>query len=431
MEPDEIKISFWPEASVRDGKGSGAALGEITTGLYSTLAFDLLKQLHEAQDLPMPIKEVIERYLIGAGRKVGKLQRKGYKEGESTPSFQMLTGIFLYYALGGCSTVGTALGTAFTDTVASVTGYNLTMTDHLAMTNDEHIGRMVEVTSGDNTGSVYWIWDNAAGTLSLYPQPPANIAADGIKITEAPFTHTLSEGARKSFAMHLEFLESGEEVYIDLLGCMVKALEITMEVGSETPIMIAPELVVLKFVEGAALTEPDVLEKEYFTHANLSTLTLTYNSAAVDSDLINQCDKVVVRIENDVEVRPVWNDSFPNKTKAGTLMYKVTLHTAIRNNTWYSIFSADCPNYASQYGETGYYATAIAFLVKVARSASDYWQFGFDQMRMDSESIPYKLISWEERELEMDIVFFNAPGGALENTKVVDDLHCGYYERGG
>lgn len=419
--PQICRISFAKESSFRDGGGSGAALTYIRP-------FDLTREIVESIDIPEPIQEIVKEW-TNQTRNLGRVKYLGYKPGESSWSFEAVVSIMLYYALGACTTTGAT----------------------------------------------------------------------------APYTHAITESdTLPSFALHIEQELSGDSIRMDLLGCIVKSLELVIEAGSDTPVMMNVDLIVAKVVAGSDLIEPASLGLEKFTRANVSTFTLLYNTVAIESDLLNQTQKIAITITNDIDMESVLNDDYANKVKVGKREYEIKLLEYIRNSTWRSISKLKVPNYSADYGTkgadysvaktdvilsgggttsvvlttglTGYdtpigalnilydedgsyykivsytaltktlvltsagpangkavnlyrathYTGDIDLILKVARSATDYIQLTFDKIGMDPE-FTNKLISWDEKELAIDLPFFVAPGGSLA-VESKDKLDAYSYE---
>lgn len=419
--PTLERLFLLGESSFRGG-GSGAG-GKIAAA-DPFVAFDITKQISEKVSLPEPLQELIEVFQ-NTQRNVGKIKTLGYNPGESSITFDMLTGMFLYYALGGVVTAGTALGTPFADTIASGQGTAIiTMTTHGAMTPDEHIGRIITI---DST-YVYSILDNDATTITLDRACASDANGDAVVITEAPYTHTITESnTLPSFALHYEHYGKGIE--IDLLGCLIKSIEIVIEAGAETPVQCTLEIMSAKSLAGDALTEPSVLALDSFVRGDVNTYSLTYNSVEIDTSLSDNSDKIIIKIENDFDIKKVMSDAFPNRVVIGTRNYSVTYSTAVQSSTWYDIQKLKVPNYASFYGNSGYYATAIASTTKWQRSATDYIQVAFNKLYQKPTEELTSLVSWSEKELYIPIEFGSAPGNACTIT-VVDALNSRYYERG-
>jgi len=330
------KISILAELVYRGG-GSGTDGKILSTD--PIVACDLTKQISETLQLPEPLKQIVEIFL-NTSRNVGKLRNLGYDVGESTWGFDILTGIFLYYAMGGVETTGVNVVGPFT-TTSGTTG--TTIEDNV---NSPFLSTMV--------GDIIKIGTNAytitafIGATSVTVDKSGATTGQTYYVQTAPFTHTITESnVLPSFAIHYELFGVAE---IDILGCLVKAFEITLEAGSETPIAVSVELSASKFLKGNVLTEPAELELDSFVRKDVDTYTLTYNTANIDPTFIDNSDKLIIRIENEFEIRKVHSDEFPKRINIGTRMITATYSTFIRNRLWRDIQNLDVPNYISHYG---------------------------------------------------------------------------------
>lgn len=421
--PTGEKIWIYPETSWRDGGGSGAKLSSSNLAL----ACDLTDQIATTQPLPIPLRKNLDVFL-NTKRNVGKVKNLGYDPGEETLSFEMLTGIWLYYALGSCSSTGTDLSTPFTDTIASGQGTNIiTMTTNTAMTPDAHIGRLL---TDSTDGTLYYITDNDASTLTLDRAVGSSANGDSVTITEAPYTHTISEAnTLPSFTIHYE--HSSKNYAVDILGCVVKSLEIVVEAGSDTPVMINVEINAPKYVDGDNLTAPTSnIDKDYFVRGDVTTLGLTYNSSSVDSALDSNCDVYKFKIENDIELKPTNTDEFPAKLLIGSRKYTISYGMYIRNTTLMDLQKLKVPNYSSQYGTTGYYAGALNSTFKLSRggSSSDYIELNASYLKLNPNKELERMISWEDKTMYTTIELSAAPTFTLSAT-AKDYIHPFLYGR--
>ena len=421
--PPVCQISFAKETSFRDGGGSGAALSFVRP-------FDLTKEIVESIKIPEPFMEIMKEW-TNTTRNLGRVKFLGYKPGETTFSFEAVVAIMLYYALGACTTTG----------------------------------------------------------------------------ANAPYTHAITEAdTLPSFALHVEQELSGDPIRMDILGCLVKSLELIIEKGTDTPVMMNVDIICAKVVSGADIAEPSSLGLEKFTRGNVSTFTLLYNTLAIESDLLNQTDKISIKIINDIDLEAVYNDDYCNKVKIGKRDYEIKILEYIRNSKWRSISKLRIPNYLADYGTKGadyspaktdvvlsgggttsivlttgltnyddpigmlnilkdedgnyykivsyaaltktlvltsagpanaknvnlyratHYTGDMNMIIKIARSATDYIQLTFSKIALDPEMITEnKLISWEEKELAIDLPFFVAPGGSLA-VESKDKLDAYSYE---
>jgi hypothetical protein len=90
LNPSHCKIFFRKELTPRGGVPAGKGF----------LPFDWSNQFKEDYEVPEPKMSEEDVYLTGRGRDVSLVQYGGFKVGEGSVSFEILSGIFLYYALG-------------------------------------------------------------------------------------------------------------------------------------------------------------------------------------------------------------------------------------------------------------------------------------------------------------------------------------------
>jgi hypothetical protein len=261
--------------------------------------------------------------------------------------------------------------------------------------------------------------------------------APDCEIMTAPFTHTLSEATTlPTFAMHIEEQFTTNPVYVDLLGCVVKSFELTYETGSDTPAVLAVDLIVQKVIDnisGAAttLTTPDPLALERFTWGHVSTLSLTYNSLEIET-MKTYCKKHTFKLINDVNAANIFGDDYPNRVDAGHRSYELTFTVMVRNRTWLNLARLKCPSFTAQYNSSGFYLTAIAYNSIIGRSATDYINIALSKLHLIPEDIEEEIPSWDTDQGKewKDIMFHGAPGNVL-TASIMDALSAAYYERGG
>lgn len=94
LNPSHCKIFFRKESTPRGGIPANKGL----------LPFDWSNQFKEGFDIVEPKMSEEDVYLTGRGRDVSLVQYGGFKVGEGSVSYELLSGILLYYALGGCVT---------------------------------------------------------------------------------------------------------------------------------------------------------------------------------------------------------------------------------------------------------------------------------------------------------------------------------------
>jgi hypothetical protein len=297
------------------------------------------------------------------------------------------------------------------------------------MVVNAHKDRTIDVASG-TTHYYYFVESNTASTITVH-QTPASVAGYTITMVDY-YTHTISESdTLPSFAWRVE----QDSSYFDILGMIIKSFELVFESGSETPAIMNFEVESLKVIDGTATESAssiDNLPVPLFTRKNFASpgaLTLTYNGTAIESDLEAQLNKHSIKITNEFESKPKYGDEYYMKTLMGNRQYEVHYDTYIRNQTWRTISRADIPSTTSQYGTTGFYTGPIAMNTKIAHNATNYIQVSLDKMALKGEEFKNKLISWEEKELGIDVSFTCAPGGIM-SAVVVDHLPGIYYEDG-
>jgi len=441
LDPSIFQVSIYPEASLRDGSGSGGVLADL-------FACDLTKQLSEKFTVALSKRQTKKLWVSGEGKNVSRIAHLGFKPGEQSHNFEMLTGIFLYYAWGGCSTAGTAYGSPKTDTLATRVGDHSVTVVTGSWTGFSAPGDMLKITNGTYANRVYPIksWTANSKTLVFYNHQtilPADImtsnvgGAPTVSIVTAPFTHTLSEAnTLPSFAMHIEEQYTTNPLYLDLLGCVVKSIEIVTEVGSDTPVMLNMELIVAKVKDSIAdsvvtVTTPDVLALSRLTWGSVSVMSLTYNSAQIET-MLTYCKKHSFKLTNDVNMAQIFGDDYPNRVDAGKREYEIAYTVMIRNLTWFALSRLKCPDFTAQYATTGFYTTVIASNIRIGRSATDYIDLTLAKLRLPPDDFEEELPTWESDQGKewKDVKFEGAPGNTFTGT-IIDALSAAYYEKGG
>lgn len=383
--------------------------------LTSTIPIDLMSDDEWAVSEPYLKSE--EHYPVGGGENVGVISYHGYDPSEESLALYMQTGIMLYYALGSCVTTGTVLGTPFTDTVASIdaTFLILTMTTHGAMTPDEHIGRTVEVTVGDNVGSLWLVVDNDATTLTLNHTAPANIATDTIILTEAPYTHTITESRnRPSFGLHVEQRNAtpAQNIVKDLLGIILKGLSMSVEKDGDGMWEVSPS--VAKSIDSDLIGSlPAKFTDVIKNWAHVETSTLTYNSGDVFTSV--DLDSIGLDITNNSELLPMIGDEWAQKHRKGTREYLWKFHLYPQNLVLYGLRNMKHTDYL----------TALAYTFKIAPTATNYIQLTFDKLRLTE--YPNKIPSKDDNIIGVDTEFKIAPDCSV-GCIVMDSRPYTYYE---
>ncbi len=383
--------------------------------LTSTIPIDLM--VDDEWAVAEPYLKSEEHYPIGGGENVGKISYHGYDPSEESLQLYMQTGIMLYYALGACVTTGTALATPFADTVISVDGTFLiwTMTTNTAMTIDEHAGRTIEVQTGDHAGELYLIVSNTADTITVNHAASALIATDTIKITEAPYTHTITESRnRPSFGLHVEQRNAtaAQNIIIDLLGCIVKALSMAIEKDGDGMWEVSPSIakgIPSDLIGALPANFVDVIK----TWTHVTSSTLTYNSANVFTAA--DVDSIGLDITNNSELLPMQGDEHAQKHKKGTREYLWKFHLFPQNNVLYGLRNTKHTDYL----------TYIAYEFKIAPSATNYIKLDFSRLRLTE--YPNKIPSKDDNIIGVDAEFRVAPDNVME-CEVMDDRDYTYYE---
>lgn len=273
LTPGDCRISLARLTSLNNG------FSKLTVG--QLLAFDLTKVYVASIEMPDPQKQENEQF-YPTSRGVGHVVKLGFEKGESTLEFEMLCGIFLYYAYGGCVT-----------------------------TNDT-----------PSTGA---------------------------------YTHTLSEAdTLPYFGLHVEQEHASYPVRKDLLGCTTPSVEVITEAGSDTPIMLNVEINCAIVIDGDDLAEPAALALDKFVRDNVTRLSLLYDSVAIESDMINQCDKHSFKIVNEIDYKQVFNSEFMGRIVVGKRTYEILYHVTTEViQKWKNISNLAVPNFAAQYASAG------------------------------------------------------------------------------
>lgn len=377
------------------------------------LAVDLT--VDDSIPIPEPELQTEEHYPVGGGRNLSKLSELGFDVPEDTIPLMIQSAVQLYHALGACVTVGTALGTPFADTIASGQGTtSVVMTTHTAMDVNEHAGRMMEnATSGIN----YAIISNTTDTLVLHKASSAAADGDTIAITEAPFTHTITESnsiPSQVFHFELENDTDAESIRSDLLGTLMNTIEHIFEKKADGQQNLG--VLVAKAVAGSDLNQPSNQSELCFNWTHAATFTLTYNSA--NPITADECDSVTIKVFNNAIIRDVMGDENAKKPVTGIREYDLILHIFPENDTLYLLRNT----------KLGSYATALTFVFKVVdpNNADHYIQYTFNNLRVSDYkiSIPGK----GDVEKGLDCTFRLYPGGTLAGL-AKDSLNILHYER--
>jgi hypothetical protein len=204
-----------------------------------------------------------------------------------------------------------------------------------------------------------------------------------------------------------------------------------MEEGSDTPVNISVDLIVAKVIDGSDLVSPAELALEPFTRGQVTTIDLGYNATYIDTALISHCDKHSIKIDNDIELKGIFGNDYPSRVRIGKRDYELSYSVDIYTSTWYLLSKLKVPNFAAQYGTSGFYATAIDSVTHIERGTDDYVDFRLSHLAID-EGLENKFASWETNQgmLNLDVTLYPAPDCAL-TCEVKDALSAAYYEKGG
>ena len=426
FKPNMFKASFYPEPTFRRGPNGDDSAMASGQGLWC----DFTTNIEDVFEWLLPDMQFVQKNYMGGGRNDKKIHQEGYKAKDGSITSLMSSGIFLYYALGSCNTLGTSYASPITDTIASISSNVVTLTGG-GLTVDAHIGDVMKITSsGDYLDKYFWIIDNTATTLTVYPDPSGLAGTETIEILTAPFTHTISTGSTiPSFTLHLEAQKGTSSIYKDLFGCIVKSIEITMEAGAETPISMSVGILVPKNIAGATSTNPVNLEKSEYSWTDVSTLTLQYNSNDIESSLRDKTNKVTFKVENEFDIKSILGDDYPKNLQVGTQTITTLIDLFPESTTWDTITGLKIPNYSTQYTKAGYYTGPISFETKITRegSADDYIDISATKLFMDPTSWKIQAPSWDEKEMGGEVSLLEAPGNSWTFV-IKDSLHNGYYE---
>jgi hypothetical protein len=353
-----------------------------------------------------PDRQREEHHPVGAGRNLSKLSELGFNVPNDTLPFLIQTAVQLYHALGNCVTVGTALGTPFSDTIASGQGTTVvTMTTHTAMTPDEHIGRMLV---DETAGISYAILDNDASTITVHKAVASDADGNTVSITEA------NNLPSQAFHIEEENTVDAKSIRTDLLGTINDTIEQIFEKEADGVQNVG--VLIAKAVTGSDLTQPSDKTEICLNWANASTFTLTYNSTnPVTAD---ECDSVTLRIANNYEIRPAMGDENAKKPRPGIREYEIVLHIFPENDTLKNLRNT----------KVSQYLTNLTYVFKVvdANNSSHYIQYSYTKLYVSDypKAIPGK----DQAERGLDCTLRNAPGGTLA-VEAKDSLNILHYER--
>jgi len=334
-----------------------------TKDAVPTTIYSVDKKLDEALTIPRTKKKRDRHVTIGSGtRNPDTIDEKGYPPVEESLPVALQVAKMLYSVLGGCSTTGSSYDTPKTDTIASGGGTaTLTLTTG-GLSVDAHIGDQMEVTSGDNTGNVYNIIDNDASTLTLDKTTPANIDADGIKITTAPFLHTITEENTPedmptfAWQFELENNTDAQSIREVLLGVLHDALEILIEVDATAQQTV--DIKGAKSVTASELDRPTDLDNAEIYHwCGVKVNNLSHNSV----NLAETVNKIQININNNAELKQIEGDCYANDAMFGTRDYTIIINIHPTKNTLRALRNEDLP-----------YTHTLAYTVEIYRVGGSF-----------------------------------------------------------
>jgi hypothetical protein len=419
-------------------------------------------------DIPEPLLKKEELNVIGDGRNTADIVEMGYETVEQAITVNAQTGIFIYYAIGGCISTGTALDPAISD--ATVTRASATSIGGFEnLTPSAHVGRIASVSNGTYANWVWVITANDETTLTVNTPLPADFATSNtggsptVVVLGTPFTHTISEPSTAtqvtngsqmylpSLILHIENSDGTRTKYKDLIGVLVKSLKITLEKGAKT--MYEVTLLVPKSIAGVIQTAYPTYAysgdttravlsyntDEFFTWEHLDTTNSYFKVGSAHIfgstlNWINETFKIEITIDNEVSIDPVLGDAYPNKILVGKRDYTIVMGYYPTSNEIAGLidttvrFLYDCKQAA-----LSAYTDEISLLVRFGRpktSTYDYIQLLFSSLYVTE--YPDKLVNIETKEVAVDVTLKNAPAstnivaGTCVAT-VVDDRNPSYY----
>lgn len=323
ISPKNCKVYYRKETSFCEGG----------TGEFK--AFDLTDQLTEDFEIGVPEKLSAMKNAIGRGKYPTVLIEGGYKPGEQSVSFDLLTGLFFYYALGS-------------DTV-----------------------------TGENP----------------------------------PYTHTIasSDSSLPSFEMFIKFPFTTDYMY-HLKGVKVKSLEVTAEVGEETPIKATAELIIGKIETTVTSQTIPALSLRRFTFPD-ATISISYNSENISSNTV--LNKFTLKIENEIEYKNQIGTEYPIRCLEGPRKITLSADQMIRTSTIYTL------------AQTYYrdYTTPITGSFQLVRAINtDTISISLSDIIL--KPMKHKFPSWESKELMQELQFEQGP--SFDMTVTVKDAIASY-----
>jgi len=411
--PSQQSAGFCKEATF----GNGAA---ALTTLY---AFDARNGLEPS----VPIEEWEQVFRNGSPVPTDELS-KGIPPVEFTPEFDAQTGIWWYYALGVCTTVGTDTSvTARTITYAG-TGKIVTLSG-TALVASAHIGSYLVITAGDQSGHYWLITANDTSTVTLQETDsnlPTALDGDTAKIVTAPYTHTITMRTAStrlpSFAMHVE-LENTTDAQsrrFDIFGCFLKKMSIEGKKGECWK--NKPAINVSNYGTGSDIARVTDLTDKVYKWEDMEALTFTYNSAAVQANIEQSIDSFSCEFGWDLETITGGGQKSANDLLHGKAETNIKFHYYPQNKTLQGLRRTAFSDYAG----------TLTMTHKILRADGGYIQWVWNYLKV-KPAAEEKLPTIEDRELGEDVELEFGPRAAGDESlivTVVDNLGYLYYEQG-
>lgn len=215
-------------------------------------------------------------------------------------------------------------------TIAGINASNVLQVDLNADTTAQQVSdRMViaintttSITAANGGGTTPTITCTNDATGAVRDVRDSGVAATGFTFavtTQGSSTHTVTEStgySLPSFTIHIEQLnagDSGEDIVVDLFGCVVTDYELTVDYGDK----LVKEAVTLKtvnFAMGVELTNPppkvELIDPHTWVDLKESASNYLLQEGTTDKtpDIVN---KAVLKITNDIEFQPELEVRYP------------------------------------------------------------------------------------------------------------------------
>ena len=367
--PKKAVIGLYKETTFKTPNG-GTKLESLIAGYLR--AFD---ELDTAMDIPEPRRTAEEYRKIGAGRDVQQLAELGFGLGETSLDLRWMTGIFLYFAMGKCTTSEIDSTEVITSHTSTAPTYNSTLnqttitleTDDLTAITWDGRYRLLndpdhtELFDGDGSAqqvvnlthrlpviSVASFTEDPGGTPTILTRVATTETpvqdeyslddmtgeiiiggtsvsgtdnyeliftgtADNLGIVECPdITHVVVWGDATeefeevaesltivhyshaitgwelddslpfpSFGMHVEQAQGASDLKVDLLGCYVRSITITIEKDATAKVSV--DIICAYSKDASALSAPEKQTDELlkWSDIHLTNTVWTYNATAI------------------------------------------------------------------------------------------------------------------------------------------------------